>query len=258
MNREHRSTPKPVDQIAGITLNAKPGGLDKLRKKALFLGTFGKTIAPVKVKSEFKFSDGFFAKAALFEVGKAHGPTLVVVPHPLTELLERKGIDCKHALAPVANGFLLRACLFFFDFYAVLLGQPAQRVGVGQLLVLHQKSNYRAALSRRKTLKNALGRNHIKRRRLLLSKGTKAPEAAAAALKRCEFANNLLNARGVKNAVNSGRRNQSHRTDEGRNYLARWPTKSIKESSASRASLWANSDRMALAWSRKAFLRSQA
>ena len=258
MNREHRSTPKPVDQIAGITLNAKPGGLDKLRKKALFLGTFGKTIAPVKVKSEFKFSDGFFAKAALFEVGKAHGPTLVVVPHPLTELLERKGIDCKHALAPVANGFLLRACLFFFDFYAVLLGQPAQRVGVGQLLVLHQKSNYRAALARRKTLKNALGRNHIKRRRLLLSKGTKAPEAAAAALKRCEFPNNLLDARGVKNAVNSGRRNQSHRTDEGRNYLARWPTKSIKESSASRASLWANSDRIALAWSRKAFLRSQA
>ena len=139
---------------------------------ARLLGRLGKSVTALQMKSELKLAQRFVGKTPLAEVGQAHGSAVVVVPHPFAKLLEREGIEREHALAAVAHRVLFGGGFFFLDLDLVLFGEPAQGVGVRQLLVLHQKRYDRAPFARREALKNALGRNDIKRRRLLLSEGT--------------------------------------------------------------------------------------
>ena len=204
MNRKHSPAPESVDQVPGLALDAQARSLQKFALVARLQRSLGKDVAALQVKAEFKLLNCLVGESALANVGQSHGAAVVVVPHPLTELLDRERVDRKHALAPVAHRFLLGSRFFFLNFNIVLLGEPAKCVGVRQLFVLHQERHDRAAFARRKALENAFGRNHIKRRRLLLRKRTQPPKGPPAALQGHKFTHHFLNTRGVENAVNCG------------------------------------------------------
>ena len=108
-------------------------------------------------------------------------------------------------LASVAHRVLFGSRFFFLNFNIVLLGEPAKRVGVRQLFVLHQERHDRTAFARRKALENSLGRNHIKRRRFFLSKRTQPPKGSTASLQGHKLTHHFFDASGIENAVNSGR-----------------------------------------------------
>ena len=168
-------------------------------KRSAGLGGHG--VAPGEGKAQVEALDDVVADATAAEVLLADGQTVNVVLQYLVEVVGGPLVDHEHGLTVGLLFLLLVGQLALLYLYAVLLGQPAQRLGVRYLLVLHQDVDGLAALAARKALAYlAGGRNH-EGRRFVVVKRTQALVVHARLAKGHELTHHVNDIGGVHNAV---------------------------------------------------------
>ena len=104
----------------------------------------------------------------------------------------------QQAFALILLGRLFGCLLFFLYLNVVFLGQIAQCLGIGHLLVGHDEVDRIATFTTAKALVNALGRRHAERWRLLVVEWAKPPKIGALLLEMHEIAHNLFHPCGVE------------------------------------------------------------
>ena len=107
----------------------------------------------------------------------------------------------KQALVVLAFGNLLSRLLLFYDLDIVFLGQIAQSLGVGAVLLLHHETYGRAGLTAAETLVYAFGWGNVERGSLLIVEGTAGDIVRPATLQRHVIAHNVGDLRCIQNKV---------------------------------------------------------
>ena len=159
---------------AALTANGESGLLKKLVLEALAAGLATHRVATGEGKAQLKLLDDVVADAATAEIGTPDGLTVDVVLQYLMEVATSPLVDDEHRLAIRLLTLLLVAELTLLYLYVILPGQPAQRLGIGNLLVLHEKVDGVAALAAGKALAYLTGRRHHERGCRVVVEGTQA------------------------------------------------------------------------------------
>ncbi len=197
VNGEHGAAPKAVDVATVFPGNAEAGTYQVLGLVTCSHCGIVKTFAALQVEAQFKAVNGVFGKSALAEVGQAYRAAHGILPHPARKLLRCKGIDRQQTFPNVARLVRFFRRSLFFELDVVFLREPAQRIRIGHLLVLHQKRDGRTPFPRGEIFKNLLGRDDVEGRRLFLGKGAESSEARTALFKLDEIPYNFLNSNGI-------------------------------------------------------------
>ena len=113
-------------------------------------------IVLVGTESELELPDEVVAETALAEIGQTDGATVQRLVHLLLEPVVGPLVDGKEALALALLRLFLVGLLAFLDLDVVLLCQVLQRLGIGQLLVLHDEMHGCAALAAGEALADIL------------------------------------------------------------------------------------------------------
>ena len=90
------------------------------------------------------------------------------------EILTSPFVDYKHRFALALFAFFIVSELTFLNLDIVLLCQPTQGLGIGNLLMLHQEVDGIATLATGKAFANLTGWRHHKRRCLVIVERTKS------------------------------------------------------------------------------------
>ena len=107
-------------------------------------------------------ADGSIVETALLEIGQTDVLTgLRLMQLPL-EIGASPLVEHEHRLALGLRLFLLVGELLLMDFDVVFFSQVTQRLGVAELLMLHDEIYRATALATSKALANALGARDIK------------------------------------------------------------------------------------------------
>ena len=102
-----------------------------------FQGGAGHDVAPLGTEAQLELLYDVVAETTLTEIGKTTGATVHGVVHLVLEPLQRPFVQDEHALPLRLRGTFLGGQFPFLHLNAVFLGQIAKRIGIGQLLVLH-------------------------------------------------------------------------------------------------------------------------
>ena len=152
-----------------LALDAKTRLLQELRLIARFLGRHGQCVALGQGITQVELLDDIVADASATEVLFADGNAVGVVLQHLLEVLQGPLVHCQHRLTVALMLFLLVGQFPLLDLDIILLRQPAQGLGIGYLLVLHQEVDGRTALTTSKALADLLrGRHHERRCRIVV------------------------------------------------------------------------------------------
>ena len=142
---------EPVIELAAVAFEAQAG-----REQVFFLVAFGfgrlcQCVPLCGAVAQLEFLDDVIPETARTEVGHADGAAVHCVAELVLEKTVGPFVDDEHALA-------FASCLFFFvgqfaflDFDVVFLGQVAQGVREGQLLMFHDEMHGVAAFPAGKT-----------------------------------------------------------------------------------------------------------
>ena len=164
--------------------------------------------------AETELADGLVGEFSLVEIRKSDCPPLFVVPQHILEILLGKLGHHQQALMFETAGNLFRCLLLLYDFDMILLGQILERLGIGQVLVLHHERDGIAGLAACETLEDTFARGDCQRRALVLMEGTDTPPVSATALEGDKIADDLFNPGGSEDfvfgsAVNHGATSQA-------------------------------------------------
>ena len=124
-----------------------------------------------------------------------------MVAQGVAEVVVGKLVDDEEALAfgLCLLLFVGEFALLYFD--VVLLGQVAQRFGVGQLFVLHDEVHRVASLSAGKTLAQTLGWRDVEGGSLVIVEGTETHVVHAPLAQGDEVGHDVVNLRRVQYSV---------------------------------------------------------
>ena len=179
----------------------------KARLQQVFLlVALGEAGLPLRVvlvgtKSELEFLNYVVAEAALTEVGQTHGSPIDGVIHLLLEPCVGPFVDDEQALALALLGTLLVGLLALLDFDMVFLGQIAQGIGVGELLVLHDEMHGRASLAAREALADVLRRRYHERRRAVVVERTQPLQVGTRPLQGHEVRHDIHDVCRIQNPI---------------------------------------------------------
>ena len=124
----------------------------------------------------------------------------VVVQHIL-EILHRVFVHDEHRLAFRLFTLLLVGELALLNLDVVFVGQPAQCLGIGHLLVLHDERDGISALAASKTMTGVSGWRHHERRGFLVVERTQALIVCATLLERHKLRHYLYDIGGVLDSL---------------------------------------------------------
>ena len=151
----------------------------------------------IRTVSDDEIADRGVTKSALTEVAEADALAFPRLHHLLGEPLLRPRRQVGQALPlGLLLLFLLRQ-LALLDLDAILVGQPPQRLRIGELLVLHQKCHGAAALVGAETLENAFAGHHVKRRGLLVGERTQPAQTRPALFELHKIRDHVFNDGGL-------------------------------------------------------------
>ena len=188
--------------LAGVLLDdGEARLLQHLKAVAVLQRVVGEVAPLVEAVAQPEALDDLVAETAPVEVAQAHGAPHLVVVEQVGEILLRKLAHVEQAVSLRLPLLLLLGLLLLFYLDVVLVGQPAQRLGVGVVLVLHEELHHVARLAAAEAFEDALRRRHIERRRLLVVERAAAYMVGATLLERHKIAYHLLDAGGVHDAL---------------------------------------------------------
>ena len=110
------------------------------------------------VEAQLELPDDIVAEAPAAEILHADSHTVGMVVEQVLEVFCCPFVDDEHRLTLALLFFLLIGELSFVDLNVVFVSQPAQSLGIGHLLVLHDKGYGVAALAASKAVACATGR----------------------------------------------------------------------------------------------------
>ena len=186
-----------------FVFDAKARLLQKLRLIACLLRRLGQRIFLRQGKTQTELLHDIIPDASTTEILLTDGDAVRIILQYLLEIGLRPFVHDKHRLAvALLLSFLVGQFLFLY-LDIIFLRQPAQSLGIGDLLVLHQEVNGRTTLSTGKTLTDLLRGRHHKRRRRIVMKRTQALVVHPRLPQRDELPHHVNNVRGVHNLINS-------------------------------------------------------
>ena len=156
MYREHDPSRESVEHIP-FPVDCEAAGDQILTLVACGDGLFCKVVAPLVAVAHLEFAEDGVSEAPLTEVREAEGHPLVAVEEVLYKLLGGILGDNEHALALILFGEFLGGDLLLLNLNMVFLCQPAERLGVREVLVFHDEVDCVAALAAAEALEYALG-----------------------------------------------------------------------------------------------------
>ena len=125
---------------------------------AFLLGFARQGIAVGEVEAEAELTDDVVADASFAEILHADGHTVDMVVEDVLEVVGSPLVDDEHRLALALRLAFFVGELALLNFDVVFLRQPAQCLGIGHLLVLHDEANGVASLSAGEALTDATSR----------------------------------------------------------------------------------------------------
>ena len=130
------------------------------------------TLRECKTQPELLYD--VIANATTTEILLTNGNTIDIVFEDFVKVLTGPLVDHEHRLAVTLFALLVVRQFTFLYLDIVFLGQPAQRFGIGNLLVLHQEVDGIAALATGKALAYLTRWRDHERRRLVIVERTQA------------------------------------------------------------------------------------
>jgi hypothetical protein len=138
-------------------LRSKAQFFQKIELVACLGCFFNKSVMLVGRIAQPKFADSLFPVATALEIAQAHALAHVRLQKLVLVVLAGKIIENVQAFFRLLLGNCLGSELYLFNFDSVLAGEIAQRIGVGQVLVLHDELGGVARLAAAKALKDVFG-----------------------------------------------------------------------------------------------------
>ena len=166
----HHAGLETVVELATVGADAEAGAHQRLVAVSRAASGREEVVAAVERVSEVEFAHHGIVDAALAEVGQPDVAPVGRRLHIFLEMLESKVVDIEERLTlrhslPLGVGHLM-----LLNLNIVFAGEVAQRVPVGELLMLHDKIDGASPLSAAETLADTLGARHRKRRGALVVK----------------------------------------------------------------------------------------
>ena len=132
-----------------------------------------KSLTVKQVIAQPKLLDDIIAKTPATKIPQANGHAISMVVKQILKILACPLVDYEHGLAFALLLFLLVGEFALFDLYMVFVSEPTQGLGIGHLLMFHDKIDRRPTLAAAKTVARATSRRDKKRWRLLIVKRAK-------------------------------------------------------------------------------------
>ena len=155
---EDDATGIAVDELAAVVLVADAHLLDVLLLVTLLQRRAGKGVAVVQVEAQLELLDDVVAYAALAKVLHADGHAVGVLVQRVLEVLHCIFVHDEHRFPLALLALLLVAQFALLNLDMVFVGQPAQRLGIGHLLVFHDEVHGRATLATAEAVAGVAGR----------------------------------------------------------------------------------------------------
>ena len=172
-----------------LALDAKTCLLQILRLKTSLLPGEGQGVALRYGIAQIKLLDDIVTDTTTTEILLADGDSVRVVLQQVVKVVHGPLVEDE------LSQFLL------LNLNIVFLRQPAQRLGIGDLLVLHQEVDGRATLATRKTLTDLLRWRHHERGRRVVVEWAQTLIVHTRLSKRHELSHHVDNVRGIHNLV---------------------------------------------------------
>ena len=173
-NREHHPSFEEVPQRPVVALLAQPGFHQFLSSVPGFLGRRGHGVPRIGAVANQERVEHVVAKAPFHEVAAPNGLSGLGGAHLVHEPLGRPSDQVAQSLLGRGGRDFLGGALFFLNLDVVPTRQHPQRLRVARLLQLHQERHHTSSLAARETLEDAFGRQHVKRRGLLVRERAQA------------------------------------------------------------------------------------
>ena len=165
---EDDATGVAVDEVAAVGLVADACLQQELLLVAFLHGGTGQCARVGQVEAQLKLLDDVVAETARAEILQADGHAVGMVAQRVLKIAEGPLVDDEHRLALRLLAPLLIGQLTLLYLDMVFVGQPAQRLGIGHLLVLHDEADGRAALAAPEAVARATRGRDKERRGLLV------------------------------------------------------------------------------------------
>ena len=185
--REDDTAGETVDELTTLRLITEARGSEELRLVAFLFRCRAEEETVGEVVAEIELLDDVVAKSPGAEILQADGLTVRMVVEQVLEIFLCPFVDDEHRLALRLLLFLLigQFALVYLDM--IFLGEPAQRLRVGELLMLHDERHGVAALATAEAVTGAAGRRYIERRGLLVVERAEAFIVGSRLLQRDEL-----------------------------------------------------------------------
>lgn len=180
-----------VDELAALRLVTEAGGGEKLSFVTFPFGCRSKKETVGEVVAEVELLDDVIAETAGAEILQADGLTVGMVVEQILEIFLCPLVDDEHRLALRLFLFLFIRQLALMDLDMVFLREPAQRLGIGELFVLHDERHGITAFATAEAVAGAAGGGDIKRRRLLVVERTEPFVVGSRFLQRDELRHDI-------------------------------------------------------------------
>ena len=158
---------------------------------------FGEGVPFGGIITEMEFLNDGIEIATLAEIFKADGLAFLRIPKGINEILIGELVDVEHLLADALLHDLLSSLLFLLDFDVVLFGKVTQSLGIGVMLMFHEKLGRVARLAAAEAFEDVARWIDTERGRFLIVEGTISPQVRTTLFQRDELTYNLLNVSGL-------------------------------------------------------------
>ena len=167
-NREHDPALEEIPQRSVLALLAQACLDQLLGGVSCFLRCCGQGVPRIGAVANQERVEDVVPESALHEITAADGLAGIGVAHLVHEPLGRPTHEVGEAFLGGSRRDFLGGALLLLHLDVVPTGQHAQRFRIARLFQFHEERHDAAPLATRETFENALGRQHVKRRRLLV------------------------------------------------------------------------------------------
>ena len=199
---DHAVAEAVVERPVALARQRKARREEELALVAGRQGILRHPVALCRAEPEPELADRGVGQSALLpEVGHPDAHPLGVVAEEIRKVLRGPSVHDEHRLAVVVAPHLLLRQLLLPDLDAIAFGHHLQRLGIGDVLVLHQERHGIAALPAAETLVDPLRGRDDERRGLLVVERTARLIVHTLSLERDIVADDIHDVRGGIDAV---------------------------------------------------------
>ena len=199
--REDDTSRKAVHERSVVPLETQSSLHEELLLVASLQCCLRQCVALTQAEAQLELPDDVVTEAAAAEILHTDGQPVDILMQNALKVFARPFVDDEHRLTFAFRLPFLVGQFPLAYFYMVFVGQPAQSLGIGHLLVFHHEPDHVSGFSTGKALIDSLHRRYGERRRGVVVERTQALIARAALLQRHELRHDIDDVRRIHDAV---------------------------------------------------------